>query len=93
MAFPDEPRLHRHDLRLDDPGAIPFLEKWARARPTLVVVPPMRGGRARPSPRAWAHLGGGRAIETRKPNGDLCDQIYELAEPDQLADGGPGTRP
>lgn len=87
VAFRGEPRLHRRDLPLNDPAALTLLEKWARERPTLVVVPPMAGGRARPSPRAWAHLGGVRAHETRKPNGDLCDQIYQLAEPAQLGAG------
>jgi hypothetical protein len=80
VAFRREPRIHRRGLALHDSGALPLLERWARQRPTLVVVSPMRWDLARPSPQAWAHVGSGLALETRKPNGDLCDQIYRLAE-------------
>jgi hypothetical protein len=84
VASRREPRLHRRDLPLHDSGVLPLLERWARERPSLLVVSPMRRGRARPSPRAWGHLVVGRALETRKPNGDLCDQIYRLADPDEI---------
>ena len=87
VAFRRERRLHRKDLPLHDSEALPLLERWARERPTLVVVSPMRRDLARPSPQAWAHLGGGLALETRKPNGDLCDQVYRLAEPAELRGG------
>jgi hypothetical protein len=87
VAFRGEPRLDRRDLPLHDARALPLLERWARERPTLLVVSPMRGGQARPSPDAWAHLGSGLALETRKPNGDLCDQVYRLAEPAELRNG------
>jgi hypothetical protein len=55
----------------------------------------MKGGRPRPSRRrgdiqAWGHLALGRALESRKPNGDLCDQIYRLAAQDELPGGASG---
>jgi hypothetical protein len=90
VSFRDEPQLDRRDLPLRDARALPLLEKWARQRQTLLVVSPMRGGLARPSPDAWAHLGGGLALETRKPNGDLCDQVYRLADPAGLRGGDEG---
>jgi hypothetical protein len=88
VTFRDEPRLDRRDLPLHDPArALPLLEKWAQQRPTFLVVSPMRGSQPRPSPEAWAHLGGGLGLETRKPNGDLCDQVYRLTEPAELRRG------
>jgi hypothetical protein len=90
VTYRHEPRLDRRDLPLQDARALPLLEKWAHERPTILVVSQMRGGLARPSPDAWAHLGGGLALETRKPNGDLCDQVYRLAEPAELRGGERG---
>jgi hypothetical protein len=87
VASRREPRLHRRDLPLQDRGVVPLLERWARERPTFLVVSQMKGGLARPTPQAWGHLVVGRALETRKPDGGLCDQIYRLAEPSALRGG------
>ena len=65
------------DLRLDDPAAPATLAVWAREMPTYVVVPPPHRNK-RPSPGA---LGSARLVlETRKPDGTLCDQVYELCD-------------
>ncbi|HSD27999.1 MAG TPA: hypothetical protein VLL75_11900, partial [Vicinamibacteria bacterium] len=81
VEFRGAGRLRVEDLPLERPDARPLLEQWARERPTLVVVSPVPEGRARPSPAAWAPLRAELALETRKPNGDLCDQVYRLAVP------------
>jgi hypothetical protein len=63
------------DLRLDDPAAAATLARWAAEMTTYVVVPiPHRGGRASPQALAPSRL----VLETRKPDGTLCDQVYEL---------------
>jgi hypothetical protein len=65
------------DLRLDDPAAAATLAAWAREMPTFVVVPPAHRNK-RPEPGA---LGSARLVlETRKPDGTLCDQVYELCD-------------
>lgn len=67
------------DLPLERSDVLPLLERWVRERPTLVVVSPVPDGKARPSAQAWAPLRAELAIETRKPNGELCDQVYRLS--------------
>jgi 4-amino-4-deoxy-L-arabinose transferase-like glycosyltransferase len=63
------------DLRLDDPAAPATLAAFAREMTTFVVVPmPHRGGRPSPSAFGPARL----VLETRKPDGTLCDQVYEM---------------
>ena len=79
VAFRKVPALRLEDLPLDRTNVLPLLERWARERPTLVVVSPVPEGQVRPSPDPWAPLGATLALETRKPNGDLCDQVYRLA--------------
>jgi 4-amino-4-deoxy-L-arabinose transferase-like glycosyltransferase len=74
-------RLRLEDLPLERTDSRALLEQWARERSTLVVVSPGPEGRARPSPGAWAPLRAELALETRKPNGDLCDQVYRVAAP------------
>ncbi len=69
------------DLPLERSDAVPLLEKWVRERPTLVVVSPVPDGKRRPSAQAWAPLRAELALETHKPNGDVCDQVYRLAAP------------
>ncbi len=69
------------DLPLERRDALPLLERWVRERPTLVVVSPLSDGRERPSAESWAPLRAELAIETHKPNGELCDQVYRLAPP------------
>jgi hypothetical protein len=78
VAFRRAPALRLEDLPLERTDVLPLLEEWARERPTLVVVSPVPEGHGRPSPGAWARLGATLALETRKPNGDLCDQVYRL---------------
>jgi hypothetical protein len=79
VAFRRAPALRLEDLPLERTDVLPLLEGWARERPTLVVVSPVPEGQERPSPGPWAPLGATLALETRKPNGDLCDQVYRLA--------------
>ena len=81
VAFRRVPALRLEDLPLERTDVLPLLERWARERPTLVVVSPVPEGQERPSPGPWAPLGATLALETRKPNGDLCDQVYRLAPP------------
>lgn len=81
VAFRRARALRFEDLPLERADVLPLLETWARERPTLVVVSPVPEGHTRPSPGPWAPLGATLAIETRKPNGDLCDQVYRLAPP------------
>ncbi|HYN01890.1 MAG TPA: hypothetical protein VE359_05565, partial [Vicinamibacteria bacterium] len=75
------PAVRFEDLPLERTDVLPLLERWARERPTLVVVSPVPEGRERPSSGPWAPLGATLALETRKPNGDLCDQVYRLTPP------------
>lgn len=64
------------DLRLNDPASPATLATWARELPTFVVIPiPHRGGR--PAPDALPP-GARLVLETRKPDGTLSDQVYEL---------------
>jgi hypothetical protein len=81
IAFRRAPALRLEDLPLERTDVVPLLERWATERPTLVVVSPVPEGRERPSPVPWAPLGATLALETRKPNGDLCDQVYRLTPP------------
>jgi hypothetical protein len=81
VAFRRARGLRLEDLPLERTDVLPLLEAWARERPTLVVVSPVPNGQERPSPGPWAPLGAELAIETRKPNGDLCDQVYRLTPP------------
>ena len=83
VALRRAPALRFEDLPLERTDVLPLLEGWARERPTLVVVSPVPEGRERPAPGPWAPLGATLALETRKPNGDLCDQVYRLAPPPQ----------
>jgi hypothetical protein len=81
VAFRRVPALRLEDLPLQRADVLPLLEAWARERPTLVVLSPVPEGVHRPSPAPWVPLGATLALETRKPNGDLCDQVYRLAPP------------
>ena len=76
VAFRHEGWLVVDDLRLDDPATPGTLEGWAREQPTFVVVPMPHKG-PRPGPGAWSP-GARLVLETRKPDGTLCDQIYAL---------------
>ena len=79
VAFRRVAAVRLEDLPLERTDVLPLLERWGRERPTLVVVSPVPEGHERPSPGPWAPLGAILALETRKPNGDLCDQVYRLA--------------
>jgi hypothetical protein len=81
VAFRRVPALRLEDLPLQRADVLPLLEAWVRERPTLVVLSPLPEGLPRPSPLSWAPLAATLALETRKPNGDLCDQVYRLAPP------------
>lgn len=75
------------DLRLDDPAAAAALLGWAREMPTFVVVPPPHRTRR---PDAAALLPFVRLVlETHKPDGSLCDQVYEVSVPGRRADREP----
>jgi len=76
VAFRYEGWLVVEDLRLDDPATPGTLLGWARERPTFVVVPMPHKGQ-RPGLGAWSP-GARLVLETRKPDGTLCDQIYAL---------------
>lgn len=78
VAFRYEGWLIVDDLRMDDPAAPGTLAAWARDMPTFVVIsPPHRAKR----PSAEALPPGARLVlETRKPDGTLCDQVYELCQ-------------
>lgn len=75
VAFRYDGWLVVSDLRLGDPAAAATLAGWAREMPTFLVIPPPHRS-LRPSPKALppARL----LLETRKPDGTLCDQVYEL---------------
>jgi hypothetical protein len=79
VAFRRAEALRLEDLPLERTDVLPLLERWSQERPTLVVVSPVPEGQGRPSPGPWAPLGARLVLETRKPNGDLCDQVYRLA--------------
>ena len=89
VAFRRAPALRLEDLPLARTDVLPLLESWAREHPTLVVVSPVPEGHERPLPGPWAPLGATLALETRKPNGDLCDQVYRLAPPRPGAEAHP----
>jgi hypothetical protein len=63
-------------IRLADPAAAATLATVAREMPTFLVIPEQRGSRPRPTlddlPPALLLL------ETRKPDGSLCNQVYAL---------------
>ena len=81
VAFRRERALRLEDLPLGRVDSVPLLAGWAAEQPTLVVVSPVPYGRERPSAIPWAPLGAKLVLETRKPNGDLCDEVYRLAPP------------
>jgi 4-amino-4-deoxy-L-arabinose transferase-like glycosyltransferase len=76
VAFRYEGWLIVDDLRLDDPAAAGTLAGWAREMPTFVVIPPPHRA-PRPAPELLPP-GARLVLETRKPDGSLCDQVYEL---------------
>jgi hypothetical protein len=76
VAFRYEGWLVVDDLRLDDPAAAGTLGGWAREMPTFVVIPPPH--RAKRPPAEALPRGARLVLETRKPDGSLCDQVYEL---------------
>jgi hypothetical protein len=84
VAFRRAGALRLEDLPLGRADVRPLLERWSRERATLVVVSPVPEGQERPSPGPWAPLRATLALETRKPNGDLCDEVYRLAPPARL---------
>lgn len=75
VAFRYEGWLVISDVRLDDPAAAATLAAWAREMPTFVVIPPPHRS---PRPSAKALPPARLVLETRKPDGTLCDQVYEL---------------
>jgi hypothetical protein len=87
LAFAREPRVHLEDWDLAHPSAVPALEKWAAAGPTLLVVP--RADPLVPPPHLapFARLLTPVAT-TRKPDGRPCDDVYRLGAPD-VVEGAP----
>lgn len=79
LEFAREPRVDLRDLDLTQPSNLDLLAAWAHAKPTLLVLSPVRPARARPDPSTWAHLG--RLVSRScKPGGNLCDEVYRLGE-------------
>jgi hypothetical protein len=76
VTFRYEGWLMVDDLRLDDPATPSTLLGWARERPTFVVVSMPHKG-PRPGLGTWSP-GAQLVLETRKPDGTLCDQVYAL---------------
>jgi len=63
-------------IRLADPAAAAALATLAREMPTFLVIPEQRG--SRPRPTVDALLPARLLLETRKPDGSLCHQVYAL---------------
>jgi hypothetical protein len=80
LEFAGDPDVRVEDLNFDAlEGALPLLAEWAREKPTLVVIEPVRASSRRPPPETFAPFGGRLLARTFKPNGDLCDEVYLLA--------------
>jgi hypothetical protein len=80
LEFAGDPAVRVEDLNFDHlDGALPLLAEWAREKPTLVVIEPVRASSRRPPPETFAPMGGRLVARTFKPNGDLTDEIYLLA--------------
>lgn len=76
VAFRYEGWLVVDDLRVDDPAAPATLAGWARQMPTFLVVPPPH---RTPRPDVAALVPSSRlALETKKPDGSTCDQVFEI---------------
>jgi len=80
LAFAREPRVRLEDWDFTDPSALPAFERWARAGPTLLVVPRADPGAPAPEPAAWAHLAT-LVARTTKPDGRPSDDVYLLCPP------------
>jgi hypothetical protein len=90
LEFSGDPSVRVEDLNFDHPDdALPLLAEWAREKPTLVVIEPVRASSRRPPPETFAPMGGRLVARTFKPNGDLTDEIYLLAP----GSGGGGVGP
>ena len=77
LAFAREPRVHLEDWDLAHASAVPALEKWAAAGPTLLVVP--RADPLVPPPDTAPFVPLLSLVATtRKPDGRPCDDVYRL---------------
>ena len=77
LAFAREPRVRLEDWDLAHPSAVPALEKWAAAGPTLLVVPRADPLVPPPDTAPFAPLLS-LVATTRKPDGRPCDDVYRL---------------
>jgi hypothetical protein len=80
LAFAREPRVRLEDWDLAHPSAVPALEKWAAAGPTLLVVPRADPLVPPPEMTPFAPLLT-LVATTRKPDGRPCDDVYRLGLP------------
>jgi len=80
LAFVREPRVRLEDWDLAHPSAVPALEKWAAAGPTLLVVPRADPLVPPPDLAPFARLLT-LVATTRKPDGRRCDDVYRLGPP------------
>ena len=79
VVFRRDAGVRIEDLPLDEPSnAWPLLERWARERPTVVVVSFADGKRP---PETWGRLRAEVIGETRKPDGQPCDLVYRVSAP------------
>ncbi len=79
VAFRRDAGVRIEDLPLDEPSrAWPLLERWARERPTVVVVS-LAG--AKGPPETWGRLRAEVIAETHKPDGQPCDLVYRISAP------------
>jgi 4-amino-4-deoxy-L-arabinose transferase-like glycosyltransferase len=80
LAFAREPSLRLEDWDLAHPSAVPALENWAAAGPTLLVVPRADPLVPPPDMTPFAPLLT-LVATTRKPDGRACDDVYRLGLP------------
>lgn len=80
LAFAREPSVRLEDWDLAHPSAVPALEKWAAAGPTLLVVPRADPLVPPPDMTPFAPLLT-LVATTRKPDGRPCDDVYRLGLP------------
>ena len=87
LAFAREPRVRLEDWDLAHPSAMPALETWAAAGPTLLVVPRADPLVPPPDMAPFAKLITPVAT-TYKPDGRPCDDVYRLGAP-YVVEGAP----
>jgi hypothetical protein len=77
LYFALEPRVELRDLDLADASVGPALREEARVKRVYLLVSPLYRTRGRPRPETWDGAAR-KVLSTRKPDGSLCDEVYEL---------------